>query len=114
MAIPAQGMTFSWGGSALLEVRQYSASLGGELPLSRDGSFSVEAGTVEIFSFSTATIPQSDYGIRRRLQIVAPAGGSTVLIFDRDCVLQERRSEAEANEALRFAYTLRVMSTTGA
>jgi hypothetical protein len=107
-------MTFTWGASTLLEVSQFSATQGGELPLSRDGTFSSEGGTVEIFSFSTATVPSSDYGVRRRLRIVAPAGASTALLFDRDCVLQGRTAEAEANDAVRFAYTLRVMSTTGA
>ena len=114
MAIPAQGMTFAWGTSTLAEVREFSATLGGELPLSRDGAFSSEGGTVELFSFSTATMSANDYGLRRRLKITAPAGASTAAIFDRDCVLESRVAEAETNGAVRFAYTLRVMSTTGA
>ena len=116
MAIPCQGFTFTWGGVALQEVRELSIAQERGLPLQRDGTWTLNLGTVNVAGFSTAALPESDYGTRKRLTITCPpttAGGSLTL-FDRDCIFQDRVVTAEANDAVRFDHVFRIMDTVGA
>ena len=48
MAIPAQGMTVTWGGTFLLEVREVNIDQDRGLPLQRDGTWTLQLGTVPL------------------------------------------------------------------
>lgn len=116
MAIPCQGFTITWGGSALLEVRELSVNQERGLPLQRDGTWTLNLGTVRLAGFSTAHLAESEYGSRRQLTIRCPpsTSGGSVTLFDRDCIFQDRVVTAEANDAVRFDHVFRIMDTVGA
>jgi hypothetical protein len=116
MAIPAQGFTITWGGAALEEVAEISIDQERGLPLQRDGTWTLNLGTVRIAGFSTANLPESEYG-RRKVLIFegrTATSGAVIKWFDRDCILQDRRISATANDVVRFDHTFRIMDTVGA
>lgn len=119
MPIPCHGFTFTWGGAQLQEVRELSIAQERGLPLQRNGTWTLTLGTVNIAGFSTAALPESDYGTRKRLTITCPVGTATTLgptqtLFDRDCIFQDRVVTAEVNDAVRFDHVFRIMDTVGA
>jgi hypothetical protein len=116
MAIPAQGMTITWGGSALQEVSEISIDQERGLPLQRNGTWTLNLGTVRIAGFSTANLPEGEYGRRKTLvfQGRTASTGSVVSWFNRDCILQDRRVSATANDVVRFDHVFRIMDTVGA
>lgn len=65
MATPCAGVTATWaasGGSsvAFSEVFDVKVNLGGGLPAARDGTWTLEMGTVEVSCFGTANTSQAD------------------------------------------------------
>lgn len=117
MAIPCQGFTITWGGSALQEVQELNITQERGLPLQRDGTWTLNLGTVRLAGFSTAHLAESEYGRRKRLTVVCPrtaTASATVTLFDRDCIFQDRVVVAEANNAVRFDHVFRIMDTVGA
>ena len=118
MAIPAQGMTFTWGGITLAEVRELTLNQERGLPLQRDGTWTLNLGTVRIVGFSTANLAESEYGRRKKLEISCPAGTATaagiVTLFARDCVFIDRIATVEVNDAIRFDHVFRIMDTVDA
>lgn len=118
MAIPAQGMTVTWGGASLLEVREVNIDQDRGLPLQRDGTFTLQLGTVSVAGFSTANLDESEYGKRKQLVLTGRVGTATgaaaVTLFSRDCILQDRRISSTVNEAVQFDHIFRIMDTVGA
>lgn len=118
MAIPAQGMTVTWGGTSLLEVREVNIDQDRGLPLQRDGTWTLQLGTVSVAGFSTAVLAESEYGTRRQLvfrgRVGTATGAAAVTLFSRDCILQDRRIAATANGAVQFDHIFRIMDTVGA
>ena len=117
MAIPCQGFTITWGTAALAEVQELNVNQERGLPLQRDGTWTLNLGTVRLAGFSTAHLAESEYGRRKQLTIRCPptaTGGSAITLFDRDCIFQDRVVTAEANNAVRFDHVFRVMDTVGA
>lgn len=117
MAIPCQGFTFTWGGQTLSEVQELEIDLQRGLPLGRTTTWTPTLGEVRLLGFSITNLPTSEYGRRKRLTIQCPAstaGGGAVTLFDSDCIYQDTNTRANANDAVRFAHTFRVMDTVGA
>lgn len=117
MAIPCQGMTLTWGGASLSEVASFDSQQFTGLPIGRTTTWTPELGTVNIAGFSTANLPTTDYGRRKRLTITAPtstAFAATVNLFDSDCIFQGYRVSGVVNNAVEYAFTFRVMDTVGA
>jgi hypothetical protein len=116
MAIPAQGFTITWGGAALQEVAEISIDQERGLPLQRNGTWTLNLGTVRVSGFSTANLAESEYGRRKVLVFQGPTGtsGGVVQWFNRDCILQDRRISVVANDVVRFDHTFRIMDTVGA
>lgn len=118
MAIPAQGMTFTWGGVTLAEVRELTLNQERGLPLQRDGTWTLNLGTVRIVGFSTANLGESEYGRRKKFQISLPAGTTAsapvLTLFSRDCVFMDRVVSVEANNVVRFDHVFRIMDTVDA
>jgi hypothetical protein len=116
MAIPAQGFTITWGGAALQEVAEISIDQERGLPLQRNGTWTLNLGTVRIAGFSTANLAESEYGRRKVLifEGLTASSGSVVQWFNRDCILQDRRISAQANDVVRFDHVFRIMDTVGA
>ena len=116
MAIPCQGFTVSWGGAALQEVQTLEANRDRGLPVGRNVTWTPNFGTIEIAAFSTANLPESEYGQRKRLKFEGrtASAGAVVTWFDRDCIYENARIQAVANDVVRFAFTFRVQDTVGA
>lgn len=116
MAIPAQGLTVSWGGTALLEVQEISIDQERGLPLERKGTWTLNLGTVRIAGFSTYGLSESEYGRRKVLVLEGrtATSGAVIKWFERDCILQDRRISAAPNDVLRFDHVFRIMDTVNA
>jgi hypothetical protein len=116
MAIQAQGMTFTWGTVALQEVQALDLDLTRGLPVGRVTTWTPSLGTIRLASFSRFGLPVSEYGQRRTLTILGRP--NTVLpaetIFQSDCIFEDARVEAVANDVFRFAFTFRIQDTLGA
>lgn len=116
MAIPCQGFTVTWGGSALQEVQTLDINQTRGLPIGRTVIWTPSRGSVEIAGFSTANLPESEYGRRRTLTFAGPtaAGGPAITLFSRDAIYQDCRIQAVANDAVRFAFVFSIQDTVGA
>ena len=116
MAIPCQGFTITWGGQSLQEVQSLELDAQRGLPLGRTTTWTPSQGTLRLAGFSTAHLPLSEYGRRKRLTFSGrtASAGTLVTFFDQDCIYEDQRIEAVANEVVRLAFTFRVMDTVGA
>lgn len=116
MAIPCQGFTITWGGQSLQEVQSLEFDAQRGLPLGRTVTWTPSLGTLRISAFATAHLPESEYGRRKRLKFEGrtATSGPAVTFFDRDCIYEDARIEAVANEVVRFAFTFRVQDTLDA
>ena len=116
MPIPCQGFTVQWGTAPLQEVQtlEYDAPRG--LPVGRVTTWTPSLGTLRLSGFSTAFLPESEYGRRKQLtfQGRTATSGEVIKWFDRDCVFTDTAIEATANGAVRFAFTFRVQDTVDA
>lgn len=116
MAIPCQGFTVSWGGLALEEVQTLDINRDRGLPIGRTVTWTPNFGTIEIAGFSTANLPESEYGRRKKLVFEGrtATSGTVVKWLERDCIFENARIQAIANDAVRFAFTFRIQDTVDA
>ena len=119
MAIPAQGVTVFWGTRPLSEVSEIEVDQPRGAGVSRDGTWTLNLGTVRVAAFSTANIPEEDYSKRRRLIVRMPAtttpgSARTITLFDSDCLYVDRTVTLATNDAVRFDFTFMVMDTKSA
>lgn len=121
MAIPCQGFTFSWGGLPLRQVAELELAMQRGLPVARTVIWTPNIGEVRLIGFSPLNLSLDEYGKRKQLTIVAPVPvsqwslyGQTMTLLDSDCIYQDVTSNAASNDAIRFAYTFKVMDTVGA
>jgi hypothetical protein len=117
MAIPAQGVTVFWGSRPLSEVSEIEVEQPRGAGVSRDGTWTLNLGTVRVAAFSTTNIPETDYSKRRRLIVYCPLSvGSArrVTLFDSDCLYVDRTVTLATNDAVRFDFTFKVMDSKAA
>jgi len=99
-------------------VREVNIDQDRGLPLQRDGTWTLQLGTVSVVGFSTANLAESEYGKRKQLvftgRVGTATGAAAVTLFDRDCILQDRRIAGTVNDVLRFDHIFRIMDTVGA
>lgn len=117
MPIPCSGHTFTWGGQTLSEVQALEVDLfRGELPAARTVIWGPNIGEVRLIGFSASNLSTAEYGKRKRLTITSPAGtaGGSLTLFDSDAIYSGYRVDSVANDAVRFAFTFRVMDTVDA
>jgi hypothetical protein len=107
MAIPAQGFTVTFDGQNLGEVREIDIDNDRGQPLQRFGTWTLERGTVRVAAFSSAAVPENRYGLRKALSVTAPS--PVGVLFDEWCVYEKRKIIIEANDAVRFDYTFRII-----
>jgi hypothetical protein len=116
MAFPAQGQTVRWGNQALEEIQSISIDQPRGLPIGRTVTWTPNLGTIDLAGFATAHLPQSDYGKRKVLKFEGRTAstGPVVTWFEADCIFENTRIEAVANDAIRFAFTFRIQDTVNA
>jgi hypothetical protein len=106
MAIAAQGFTVTFDSVSLGEVREIEIDNDRGPPLQRLGTWTLKRGTVRIAAFSAAAVPETIYGLRKTLTITAPGN---VQIFSGPAVYENRQIRIQANDAVRFDFTFRLI-----
>ncbi len=100
MAIPCQGITITWGGTAFSEVVSFAYTYGGN----SIGRERAEVGTASIACLGTANTSITHHGERR--QLVATGGGHNLTI---DAIWQSVDASATRNDVTSFAITFRLV-----
>ena len=96
------GTTVTWRGSSIGEVSQIRYLAGGGLPVGRQSPFAVDAGTVEVSSFSTVSPAQ--YGMKGELAIASQFVSVTTKAI---CLSVD--IGATVNDAWRYKTTFRIV-----
>ena len=104
MAIYCTGVTATWGGAALGEITKIDVQRGGELPLARGSTWTLDAGTIEISSLSTAQLTATQYGRKATLSI---GGGGLTLTTKAVC--QTLRATGTVNDVTRYVGLFRIV-----
>jgi hypothetical protein len=107
MAIPAQGFTVTFDGQTLGEVREIDIDNDRGQPLQRFGTWTLERGTVRVAAFSSSAVSETAYSLRKTLVVTAPSPGG--VLFSEPCVYEKRKIIVEANDAVRFDFTFRII-----
>jgi hypothetical protein len=104
MAIPCTGVTVTWNGTSLGEVSKIDVTRGGELPLARASAWTLDAGTIEVSSFSTAQLTADQYG---KKAVFAVTGGGLTLTTKAIC--QTLRATGTVNDVTRYVGTFKIV-----
>ena len=109
MAGYCTGVIVNWRGSPIGEVTEYRVAVGGGLPQSRGaaGAWSMDLGTVELSSLSTATgatINVSEYGMKG---LLAFSGSGIALTTKAIC--QTLDISAKVNDVYRIKSVFRIV-----
>lgn len=106
MAIYCTGVTATWGGATLGEVVEVNVVKGGEMPLGRDSTWTLDAGTIEIKCLSTANLSMAEYGLRKTFALTG--GGLT---FTTKAVCQTLRMAGKVNDVARYEASFKVQAS---
>lgn len=104
MATYCAGVTATWDSVSFGEVTRIDVTHGGELPQGRASNWTVDAGTIEISSFSTAQLTSAQYGKKATLAIT---GGGLTLTTKAIC--QTLRATGTVNDVTRYVGTFRIV-----
>jgi len=104
MANPCTGVTVTWGGLSLEEVVDVKITAGGSLPIGRDSVISLDAGTIEILSLSTASLGLSQRGLKKT---IAFTGGG--LTCSTKAILQTFATAGKVNDVARYTSTFKIV-----
>ena len=104
MANVCTGVSVTWCSTALGEVTEIDVSVGGSLPLGRDSTFSVDAGTITLKCLSTAALGLSQYGIQGTLAITG--GGLTMTT---KAICQTLTLSGRVNDVARYGATFKLV-----
>ena len=104
MATYCTGVSVTWASISLGEVTEIDVSVGGSLPLGRDSTFSVDAGTISLKCLSTAAIGLSQYGLQGTLAIT---GGGLTLTTKAIC--QALTMTGRVNDVAKYGATFKLV-----
>lgn len=104
MANVCTGVSVTWASVILGEVTEIDVSVGGSLPLGRDSTFSVDAGTISLKCLSTAAIGLSQYGLQGTLAIT---GGGLTLTTKAIC--QTLTMTGRVNDVAKYGATFKLV-----
>ena len=104
MATVCTGVSVTWGGVSLGEVTEIDVNAGGSLPLGRDSTFSVDAGTITLKCLSTAALGLSQYGLQGTLAIT---GGGLTLTHKAIC--QTLTMTGRVNDVAKYGATFKLV-----
>ncbi len=104
MAIYCAGVSATWNSVALGEVTKIDVTHGGELPQARGSTWTVDAGTIEITSLSTAQLTAGQYG--RKATLAITGGGLTMTT---KAICQTLRATGAVNDVTRYVGTFRIV-----
>jgi hypothetical protein len=97
MAINCTGVSASWDGGAFVEVSKIDIQRGGSLPQARGSNWTLDAGTIEVTSFSTAQLTAGQYG--KKATLVFAGGGLDATV---KAICQSLRATGTVNDVTRY------------
>ena len=103
MATECAGVTATWNSVAFGEVTEITVDAGGGLPLGRDSTFAVDAGTIQIACLATANITMAQHGLKATLDI---SGGG--LTFTTKAICQSLQLAGKVNDVARYTATFKI------
>lgn len=103
MAINCAGVFASWGGVAFGEVTKIDIVRGGSLPQARGSNWTLDAGTIEITSLSSAQLTVTQYG--KKATLVFTGGG---LDATTKAICQTLRATGTVNDVTRYVGTFKI------
>lgn len=104
MAIACAGVSATWNGVSFGEVTKIDITRGGSLPEARGSRWAVDAGTIEISSFSTAQLTEPQYGVKAVLSFTG--GGLTQTT---KAICQTLKTTGTVNDVTRYVGTFRIV-----
>lgn len=104
MAINCAGVTATWDSTSFGEVTKIDITRGGELPQGRSSRFTVDAGTIEVSSLSTAQLTEPQYG---RKALLSFTGGGLTMTTKAIC--QTLKATGTVNDVTRYVGTFRIV-----
>jgi hypothetical protein len=104
MATGCSGVTATWNSTAFGEVTDIKVVAGGSLPIGRDSTFALDAGTIEIACLATANITMTQHGLKAALSI---AGGG--LAFTTKAICQSLQLAGKVNDVARYSATFKIV-----
>ena len=104
MAIACAGVTATWNSVAFGEVTKIDVTRGGDLPMARASAWTLDAGTIEISSLSTANLTATQYGVKSTLAI---GGGGLTLTTKAIC--QTLRATGTVNDVTRYVGVFKIV-----
>lgn len=114
MAIPCQGFTLTWGGTALQEIKtlEFQRSLEwqdtGMARSGRAGSGYRLAGSIRLTGLAPTVLDEKQFGLAREMTISVPYGTSTMTLFSGWALYDGQAANATPNDAMSFAHTFKV------
>lgn len=104
MAIYCAGVSATWNGVSFGEVTKIDITRGGELPQARGSTWTVDAGTIEITSLSSAQLDMAQYG---KKAVLALTGGGLTQTMKAIC--QTLKTSGTVNDVTRYVGTFRIV-----
>ena len=104
MATECAGVSATWAGVSFGEVTKIDIARGGALPVGRTSTWTVDAGTIEITSLSTAQLTMAQYGVKSTL--VFTGGGLTQ---STKAICQTLRTTGTVNDVARYVGVFRIV-----
>jgi hypothetical protein len=99
-----EGVSATWNGVSFDEVTKIDHTRGGELPQARASTWTLDAGTIEITSLSTAQLTVSQYG--RKATLAITGGGLTMTT---KAICQTLRATGTVNDVTRYVGTFKIV-----
>ena len=119
MAIPAQGLTFTWGNATLLEVQEFDVAQANqtvtEPGFGRESGIQISrlAGELRLSSLSMVGLKPVDIGRVRKLRVTVPTGPTSQLVlWDGAAQYAGQTVSAATNGAVRFAHRFTLLSVS--
>lgn len=104
MAIACAGVTAKWNNVDFSEVTKIDVQRGGGLPMARASTWTLDAGIIEISSFSTARLTADQYGVKSTLAVTG--GGLT---FTAKAICQSLRATGAVNDVTRYVGVFKIV-----
>jgi hypothetical protein len=104
MANECAGVTATWNSTPFGEVTDIKVIAGGNLPIGRDSTFALDAGTIEIACLATANITMAQHGLKATLSL---AGGG--MTFSSKAICQSLQLTGKVNDVARYSATFKIV-----
>jgi hypothetical protein len=103
MATECTSVAATWNGVTFGEVVDIKVVVGGDLPLARGSTWTLDGGSITLSCLSTANISMASYGKKATLSL---AGGG--LTFSTKCICERVELSGKVNDVARYAASFQI------